>query len=207
MAEQFNYQNQQSAEVQNAVSAALEEQKKKKRKKRLIVLLIILAVIIVGGIIISSGDNGDSSKSTQNNSSSVSSDESGETVDARSSDSDKNTIGDFKCVVKEAKICKNWEGKDAVKITYSFTNNSSDSASFDIALDDEVYQDGIQLESSFISSDDDDWGIDVKIKPGMSKDVSKVYILRDKNTDLEVEISELISFSDDKIVTTVKLKK
>ena len=60
-----------------------------------------------------------------------------------------------------------WEGKDAVKITYEFTNNAGSAESFDLALSDELYQDGVGLESSFISSDDDDWGLDVKIKPGI----------------------------------------
>lgn len=199
-------------EVQQAVNQALDEQKKKKRKKRLIIIGVILAVIVIGGVIGSSGGDEDNTttKSQINAADSAdSNDTTAPVIDADDSEQESKdgVIGDYACVVKSAKICKNWEGKDSVKITYTFTNNAKDAQSFDIALNDEVYQDGVQLESTFISSDDDDWGIDVKIKPGMSKDVSKVYILRDKTTDLEVEISELISFSDDKIVTTVKLEK
>lgn len=72
--------------------------------------------------------------------------------------------------------------------------------SFDLSLSDEIYQDGVGLESTFISSDDDDWGIDVKIKNGTTKDVFKVYLLRDKTTPLEVEISEWISLNDEKLL-------
>ena len=195
-----------SYEVQQAVNTALEEQKKKKKKKRLIIIAVIVGIIVIGAVIGSSGD--DKTTSSENNTQVTVTDEGSSEVKATSADSkeNENVIGDYECVVKDAEICKNWEGKDAVKITYTFTNNNDEAESFDIALSDEVYQDGVQLESSFISSDDDDWGIDVKIKPGMSKDVSKVYLLRDKTTDLEVEISELISFNDDKLVTTVKLK-
>ena len=194
-----------NAEVQQAVNEAMAEQKKKKRKKSLIIIGVILLVIIIGIALASSGGNDDKGTTKSQINASDSTNTNSE-VDAENDTNAEGKIGDFVCVVKNAKVCKNWEGKDAVKITYSFTNNSKESESFDIALSDEVYQDGIQLESSFID-DDDDWGIDVKIKPGMTKEVSKVYLLRDKKTDLEVEVSELISFSDDKLVTTVKLEK
>ncbi|MBR6391868.1 MAG: DUF5067 domain-containing protein [Eubacterium sp.] len=201
---------QQSPDVQNAVTEALNAEKKKKKKKRLIIFAVILAVIVIIGVAGASGGDKDAETSKATVTAAADSGKSADSAVEAENDADNasdSAIGSYECVVKEAKICKNWEGKDSVKITYTFTNNSSDAASFDIALSDEVYQDGIQLESTFISSDDDDWGIDVKIKPGMSKDVSKVYILRDTKTDLDVEISELISFSDDKLVTTVKLKK
>lgn len=183
-------------EVQQAVDAALNEQKKKKKKKKLIILGVILAVIIIivaaaGG---SSGSNDDSNSQSNNGA-----------VTAEQEET-KGKIGNYICTVKSATVCKNWEGKDSVKITYEFTNNAKEAESFDFALSDELYQNGVGLESSFISADDDDWGLDVKIKPGTTKDVSKVYILRDKETPIDVEISELISFSDDKLTYTVDLK-
>ena len=185
-----------TVEVQQAVDTALREQKKKKKKKRMIILIgVVVAIIIIiassGG---SSGNNDDSN--AQGNNDSV----------AAEQEDIKGAIGKYVCTVKSAKVCKNWEGKDAVKITYEFTNNAKDAQSFDFALKDDLYQDGIGLESSFISSEDGDWGIDVKIKPGTTKEVSKVYILRDKKTPIDIEISELISFNDDKLTYTVDLK-
>ena len=195
MAEENN-QNMQSAEVQQAVTQALDEQKKKKRKKRLIIIGVILAVIIIIAVIGSSGsDDGNKSDSTT------------ASVSAQKEEKADGEIGSYVCTVKEAKLCKDWEGKDSVKITYSFTNNSSDSESFDVALDDNVYQDGVGLESTWIDDEEDDFGVDVKIKPGTTKEVIKVYQLRNKNTDLEVEIGEWLSFDDTKITTTVKIEK
>ena len=182
-------------EVQQAVDAALKEQKKKKKKKRLIILGVILAVIIII-VAASSGSSGSNDADSQGNNSSVSAEQ----------EETKGKIGNYVCTVKSATVCKNWEGKDSVKITYEFTNNAKEAESFDFALNDDLYQDGVGLESSFISSDDNDWGLDVKIKPGTTKEVSKVYVLRDKETPIEVEISELISFSDDKLTYTVDLK-
>lgn len=113
------------------------------------------------------------------------------------------TIGDYKCVVKSAVKCQDYAGKDAILVTYDFTNNSNDAISFDIALQANAYQDGIGLETAILEEDTD--LMDVEIKPGVTKEVKKAYLLRDSSTELEIEISELISFSDDKIVTKVTL--
>ncbi|MBE6720280.1 MAG: DUF5067 domain-containing protein [Ruminococcaceae bacterium] len=190
--------NTNNVEVQQAVTAALDEQKKKKRKKRLI-LLAVVAVIIILIIALASGGNSDSSDGTKDTKTTEVAAEKEESVDGK--------IGDYICTVKSAEVCKDWEGKDAVKITYSFTNNNKEPQSFDIALADNVYQDGVELEDTFIDADEDDWGVDVKIKQGVTKEVIKVYKLRDKTTDLEVEIGEWLSFDDTKVKTTVKINK
>ena len=115
-----------------------------------------------------------------------------------------NKLGDYECVVKGAKMCKNWDGKDAVEISFDFTNNSSEAASFDIALNASAYQNGVGLESSFLS-DDDTSLVDVEIKPGVTKEVKKIYELRDTTSPVEIEITETFSLDDDKITTSVEL--
>ena len=90
-------------------------------------------------------------------------------------------------------------------ITYEFTNNSDSAVSFDVALDARAYQDGVGLETAILDEDTD--YLDVDIKPGVTKEVKKAYNLRDTSTEIEIEVSELISFSDDKIVTTVEIDK
>lgn len=188
---------QNNSEVQAAVNAAMKDEKKKKKKKKWIIIAVIAAVIIIIAVISSAGSGDKSTPDTPATNSSV---------EADTTEVTNNTVGDYGCVIKSAKLTKNWEGKDTVLLTYEFTNNSSSPASFDVALIDHVYQDGIGLETTFLSDDDTDL-LDVEIKPGVSKDVRKAYLLRNTSTDLEVEISELISFSDEKIVTTVKLEK
>lgn len=188
---------QNNSEVQAAVNAAMKDEKKKKKKKKWIIIAVIAAVIIIIAVISSAGSGDKSTPDTPATNSSV---------EADTAEATNNTVGDYGCVIKSAKLTKNWEGKDTVLLTYEFTNNSSSPASFDVALIDHVYQDGIGLETTFLSDDDTDL-LDVEIKPGVSKDVRKAYLLRNTSTDLEVEISELISFSDEKIVTTVKLEK
>lgn len=114
-----------------------------------------------------------------------------------------NTLGDYDCVIKGAELTKDYEGKDAVVVTFDFTNNADEPMSFDIALDAQVYQDGIGLETA-ITNDDADY-FDVEIKKGVTKEVKKVYLLRDTTTPLEVEVSELFSLDGKKIVKTLEL--
>lgn len=116
---------------------------------------------------------------------------------------DDNTVGDYGCVVKGAELCKNWEGKDTVLVTYDFTNNSDSAVSFDLALDASAYQDGVGLEPTFLEDDTD--LVDVDIKPGVTKEVKKAYVLRDTSTEIEIEITELMSLNDDKIIAKVTL--
>lgn len=193
-----NFENQTNNNVQAAVTAALDAEKKKKNKKKWIIIAVVAVVIILIAVIASGGS--DDSSSEDSNASAVTS-----AVSAESEEKANDTVGDFKCVVKGAKLCKDWTGKDAVLITYEFTNNSDSAVSFDVALDARAYQDGVGLETAILDEDTD--YLDVDIKPGVTKEVKKAYNLRDTSTEIEIEVSELISFSDDKIVTTVEIDK
>ena len=194
-----NFENQtNNNDVQAAVTAALDTEKKKKKKKKWIIIAVVAVVIILIAVIASGGS--DDSSSEDSNASAVTS-----AVSAESEEKANDTVGDFKCVVKGAKLCKDLTGKDAVLITYEFTNNSDSAVSFDVALDARAYQDGVGLETAILDEDTD--YLDVDIKPGVTKEVKKAYNLRDTSTEIEIEVSELISFSDDKIVTTVEIDK
>lgn len=194
-----NFENQtNNNDVQAAVTAALDAEKKKKKKKKWIIIAVVAVVIILIAVIASGGS--DDSSSEDSNASAVTS-----AVSAESEEKANDTLGDFKCVVKGAKLCKDLTGKDAVLITYEFTNNSDSAVSFDVALDARAYQDGVGLETAILDEDTD--YLDVDIKPGVTKEVKKAYNLRDTSTEIEIEVSELISFSDDKIVTTVEIDK
>ena len=194
-----NFENQtNNNNVQAAVTAALDAEKKKKNKKKWIIIAVVAVVIILIAVIASGGS--DDSSSEDSNVSAVTS-----AVSAESEEKANDTVGDFKCVVKGAKLCKDLTGKDAVLITYEFTNNSDSAVSFDVALDARAYQDGVGLETAILDEDTD--YLDVDIKPGVTKEVKKAYNLRDTSTEIEIEVSELISFSDDKIVTTVEIDK
>ena len=131
---QNQYQNPQdnNAAVQQAVNQALDEQKKKKKKKRLIILAVIVGIIVIIAIAGSAGGGSDSSSGAQTTAGSAS--EATNSVAAQEKEKTEGKIGDYICTVKSAEKCKNWEGKNSIKITYNFTNNSSEAQSFDVAL-------------------------------------------------------------------------
>ncbi len=109
----------------------------------IVILVIILASAIGGGS--DSSDNGATTPTETT------------TAVAAKADSNGNNIGDYTVKVKKATLCKDYLGNDAVKVVYSFTNNSKDAISFDVACTDEVYQDGIQLETTVLSNDETCW--------------------------------------------------
>lgn len=167
-----------------------------------VIINIILTIILyaaMGGALLS----GLSDETAVDSSYTESYDELAAEAGADAGNTSDNTVGDYTCVVKGAEVCKDWADKDAVLITYEFTNNSDSAVSFDVALDARAYQGGIGLETAIL--DDDTDILDVDIKPGVTKEVKKAYVLRDTSTEIEIEISELISFSDDKIITKVTL--
>lgn len=166
-----------------------------------VILSIISTVIMTvsGGLLLGSAVDETLSDDSSSNNASYSQD-----VDSNDNISTDNTLGDYGCVVSGAKLCKDWNGNDAVLVTYEFTNNSANAISFDVALDAKAYQDGIGLETAILESDETDY-LDVDIKPGVTKSVNKAYVLRDTTTPIEVEVEEFFSFNDDKIVTTLNL--
>ena len=127
-------------------------------------------------------------------------------ADAQNADSN---VGEYSVDIKSARLTENYEGKPVVVITYGFTNNSDDAASFGVAFDDNVYQNGVGLEKAYVLKDGDpyDSANQLKdIKTGASLDVEVPYILNDTETDVEVEVEELFGLNDDMVTRTFSIK-
>ena len=88
-----------------------------------------------------------------------------------------------------------YNGDPAAKITFSFTNNSDETAAFMSSVRVEAYQDGQQLENA-VSSDVNWESTMTKIKTGTSLDVEQAYKLI-ISSDVEVEVYPL--FGKDKL--------
>lgn len=171
-------------------------------KKFLIALLIVFVVLIAASAI---GRESTNTKSVSKDNSENISDQ----VSAKSAPRIENgTVGDYVVKVKEAKVVKN--GDDNILIvTYSYTNNSDEAKAFLHAVDDHLFQNGIELGTVYSS-----WGIkdnynfenkSKQIKPGVTLDVQCAYKLNDTTSNVDVEISKTFS-SDNKIVYTISLK-
>lgn len=186
-----------SPDVQQAVNNALEEQKKKKKKKRLIILAVV-AVVIIGLIAIMSSGGSDTPAQPGNTA----------VADAQKPEEADGKIGNYVVVVKSSELCKDYEGKPSIKITYSFTNNSSSAQSFGASIDDKVFQDGVELETVWMLENDEDLDTfdTLSVQPGITKDVVKAYKLSNEDSPLEVQIAELFSFSSKTLKTQINIK-
>lgn len=122
--------------------------------------------------------------------------------------SSKGDLGNYYVEIGSARMGKDYDGNAVIFVTYQFTNNSSEAASFMLYIYDKAYQDGIQLESAFIWGDDqyDSSADSLDIKPGASITVEKAYVLRNETSPVEVEVSETFSFSDAKLEKTFELE-
>lgn len=179
---------------------------KKKSKKGCGIAAGVVAVIVVVVIIIAAlggGDDSDNGETGGNNSTPPASAQAG----GDQIQQGKGTLGDYTVEIKDATLTEDYAGDPALLVTYSFTNNSDTEHSFTVAISDEVYQDGIQLKPaiSAIGSDIDTSSQLSNIKPGATIEVPALYSLENTTSDVEVELSELISLSDAKVVKTFNI--
>ena len=116
------------------------------------------------------------------------------------------TLGEYEVTIKDCEVTHNYEGKDAVVITYEFTNNSDDAASFDVAMIAKVFQDGVELEYTSVYIDEEsleavDDDCMKAIKPETSIEVKTARLLDNLSSPVEVEVEEFLG-NGDKLVKT-----
>lgn len=120
------------------------------------------------------------------------------------------TLGDYKVIIDSCRIAKDYEKKPVAIVKYIFTNVSNDEAiAFYVAVDAEVYQNGIGLNESYFVEESAkyDSGNQMKaIKKGATLEVEIAYELDDNTTDIEVEVKQLFSFDDTVIKKTFSIK-
>ncbi len=136
----------------------------------------------------------------------ASSSESTDDQGSGSASKDSN-LGDYQVEILSCRLSEDYSGKAVVIVKYKFTNNSDEKANFMFTFSDEVYQDGIGLNKSYVLNDDsyssDNQSKD--IKPGASLEVEVAYELNDETTDIEVEVEELISLDKNIVKKTFQI--
>ncbi len=164
------------------------------RKSLLAVLLIIVFLLFA----VASGSDSSSETASQGSDAAVSVPE-----------EDNTTLGDYSVEIDSCRLAQDFEGKPIVIVKYIFTNVSDDdAASFSFALDASVYQNGVGLNESYFADDSANYNSDNQmkdIKQGATLEVEVAYELNDTSTDIVVEVSEFISFSDKVITKTFSI--
>lgn len=164
-----------------------------------IALLGIVAIVIIAAI----ANTGDGNNNNNN------SDGGKEPVTSSDNNNNGNNLGEYTVEIKGCRLAEDYEGKDVVIVKYSFTNNADKSAAFYLAFKDSVYQNDVGLNKSYVVDDSYNYSADnqtKEIKKGATIDVEVAYELNDTKTDIEVEVSELISLNDKKITKTFSIK-
>lgn len=105
------------------------------------------------------------------------------------------TESKYDATIDDLATATDYEGKSAVVVTYSWTNNSEEATSAAVALSLKAFQNGVQLESGIVTDSIDNDGYMAEVKPGAGTTFQLAYLLDDQS-DVTVEVSELISLDD-----------
>lgn len=115
---------------------------------------------------------------------------------------------DFAVTIDGSDKTKDYEGKPALVVNFTFTNNSDEAANFMFAAQTKAFQDGIELETAIVI-DDKKYDADNSMKdiqPGKSLEVQQAFLL-DGEDDVEITVTELISFDDTPLASaTISVK-
>jgi hypothetical protein len=123
--------------------------------------------------------------------------------------SSNSTLGDYEVIIESCRLATDYEGEPIVIVKYEFTNNDDEPACFAWSLSCDVFQDGVGLNESYFVDESANYSAEnqtKEIKKGASLSVEVAYKLNDTTTDVEIEVSELISFTDKKITKTFSIK-
>lgn len=173
--------------------------------KKLITLLLTLALVSSFGLFAIGSGETDENK-TQGSGTVENATSTEKTQTPGKADSDNNaSIGDYLLEIKSCRLAKDYEKAPVVIITYGFTNNGDDAASFNLTFNDEAFQNGVGLNKAYVLSDSANYNNDnqsKKIQKGSSLDVEVAYKLNDTSTDVTVEVAQLFSWDNTKISKT-----
>lgn len=105
---------------------------------------------------------------------------------------------DYAVTIDGCEVAQDYQGNPAIVVTYTWTNNSDKATSFMVAIDDAAFQNGVELDSAILSFTDDRFDTNStmnEVQPGATQTVQQAFLLDDQS-DVRVECTELISFSD-----------
>ena len=165
-----------------------------KKAITLIVLFVMVVFTVCSCVTVDTGD-------TQNQGS--------ESVSSNNSNNSSNSkLGNYDVIIESCRLSTDYTGEPIVIVKYKFTNNDDEPACFSWSLTDSAFQDGIGLNKCYFVDDSANYSADnqtKEIKTGASLTVEVAYTLNDTTTDVEVEVSELISFNKKKVTKTFSI--
>lgn len=120
----------------------------------------------------------------------------------------KGNVGNFNVSIQSVRRTKDYQGKDAVVVKYSWTNNSNATTSALASLLPYCYQDGIQLDPATLGDNDNHDLIQAEYKnvqPGKSLTCESAYLLSGKESKVDVNISDIASLGENKVTASFSI--
>lgn len=117
-------------------------------------------------------------------------------------------LGDYYVEIKGAAAAEDYEGKPAIIMTYAWTNNSEDTTSAWTSVFPKAFQDGVQLETAWITDEGYDGDAESReARPGTTLDIQKAYVLGNTSSLVEFELTEFLGFSDSSVTETFDISR
>lgn len=116
---------------------------------------------------------------------------------------DEGDLGDYYVKILDAETgLTDYEGNPVIGVKYEFTNNGEENMMFSAATNAQAFQDGVQLELAIMDETSEEYDNSLKeIKTGITLTCECYYVLTSES-DVEIEVTELISLDDTKLVKT-----
>lgn len=171
-------------DLQSAYYYGMQAQKKKTRKKRWIIFGVVVGVLLFFALVVAGSSDSSNDVNSNDNIEKT-------TVNSGEATTQKNNAGSYNVEVKKATLTKDVSDNSIVVVTYLFTNNGTDSVSFDTVIDDKAFQNGVELGVVWSSYGVDDLDFETKskeIKPGVTFEVTCAYELNDESTPVDIEL-------------------
>lgn len=116
---------------------------------------------------------------------------------------DTITFEKFKVTVNALSIVKDYDGKDVLKVVYTYENISDESQSPFMQVSFKGFQNGVEMEDAFMV-DSIDLGIAQKeIRSGTVLENCQDGIILTDMSEIELEIEDSFSFSDNPYILTI----
>ena len=118
----------------------------------------------------------------------------------QANNTDHGEFGDFVIDIEEAVLTQDGDGNPALAVTFTWTNNSDQTLSAWDVWQFYAYQDGIQVDTTWVFDNPDvtlDDKDSTRIRPGASITFQKVFSLFNDVSDVEVEVEQWYDYQND----------
>lgn len=132
--------------------------------------------------------------------------EGGETVLSEAPGADTaQEVGKYTVSIVSYKLGEDYKGNKAIIFEIGFTNNSDKDASYAFSIDCGVFQDGVELETAILGSDESTGNSIRDLKPGAGIAVTAAYLLTSDTSPVEIEMAPYFGNSNDTLKTEINI--